>query len=181
MKNLFFKEFIWPLVIIAITSLVDIILRGYSITELRFLTKSLFSVNIIEILIILIFIIFAYRFLPLIHKKQLNCKRAKAFLNNWHEFKIVLQKYQNTKKGLQQKYSALRNKIEIDFNYFVEDIIKIQKATHRDYQDVVLRNFESCWQPRLLSHWQSEVRRQIPNELDCFDYILISLIEHSKK
>lgn len=176
-----FKEYIWPFLLIFAGGIVDILLRSFSVEEFRFLVKPIISINLVEIFIVVIIVIFAYKFIPSVYKKRGKKRRAENLLNNWRKFKTLLQKCQATKKDLQKEYTTLRNSIEKDFNFFLDDIIRIQKETHRNYQDIVLRNFENCWSPRKLSEWQSRVRRRIPDELDCFDYILVSLVEYFNK
>lgn len=180
MKTLF-KKYIWPFLLIFAGGMIDILLRSFSIERFQFLVKPIISINLVEIFIFVIIVIFAYKFIPSVYKKRSKKRRAENLLNNWRKFKALLQKYQTTKEDFQKDYTILRDDIEKDFNFFLDVIIKIQKETHRNYQDIVLRNFEACWSPRKLSEWQSRVRRRIPDELDCFDYILVSLVEHFSK
>ncbi len=176
------KDYIVPIAII-VGIAVDLLLRFYSPSGLNFLIRPLFSINTLEILLVIFVVYSLYKFVPLIRKKIIRRNRADRLLKDWQKFKHVLVRYSKGEPNhsLQQEYDGLRNEIEKDFNYFLNDIIKIQKASHRDYNELVLNNLEKCWLPRNLSDWQGEVARRIPKELDCFDYVFVGLTEEMEK
>jgi hypothetical protein len=162
---------------------VDLLLRFYSPSGLNFLIQPLFSINALEIILIVLVAYSIYRFFPSIYKKSARRNRANRLLNNWQKFKHILVQYNRGKQdhNLQQEYDILRDEVEKDFNYFLNDIIRIQRASHRNYNELVLQNLEKCWLPRNLSDWQREVAREIPKEVDCFDYVFVGLAEEMEK
>lgn len=175
------KDYLVPiLTIVGIAG--DLLLRFYSPSSLSFLIKPLFSINILEIILAIFIAYLLYKIIPSVRKRIVRKNRASRLFKNWQKFKHVLVRHQRGEQmhSLQQEYAALRESIEKDFNYFLNDIIRIQRSSHRNYNDLVLRNFEKCWSPRNLSEWRGEVAREIPKELDCFDYILVGLVEEFK-
>lgn len=183
--KLFFEEYLWPILLLFIGVLADITLRSFSIQSIDFLVAPFLSVNIIEIIIFTIFLVLGYRLMPPIYRKLKKQRRAEQFVKNWDSFKNLLLTYElfgpSKNSTDERKYAALRSCLEKDFNYFLDDIIEIQRRTHREYKDLVLSNFEACWSPRDIFKWKDVVQRQVPNELEGFDYIPISLIENLKK
>lgn len=176
------KDYIIPIVT-AVGVIIDLLLRVYSPSGLGFLIQPLFSINVLEIVLVVAIAYSLFRFVPPIRQKIARKNRANHLLKNWQDFKHILVLYSrgNQDHSLQQKYDILRDEIEKDFNYFLNDIIKTQRASHRNYNELVLQNLEKCWSPRNLSDWQGEVARQIPKEVDCFDYIFVGLAEEVDK
>lgn len=176
------KDYIVPIVTV-IGVAVDLLLRVYSPAGLGFLIQPLFFINVLEIVLVIAFAYSLYRFVPPIRQRIVRKNRASRLLENWQKFKHILVQYNrgNQDHSLQQEYDALRDEIEKDFNYFLNDIIRIQRASHRNYNELVLQNLEKCWSPRNLSDWQGEVQRQIPKEVDCFDYVFVGLAEETGK
>lgn len=181
MKNLL-KNYIVP-IITAGGVVIDFLFRIYSPTSLGFLIQPMFSINVLEIILIVAFSYSIYRFVPTIHLRIIRRNRACHLLKNWEKFKhiLVLHNTVGQKNDLQKEYDILRGEIEKDFNYFLDEIIKIQKASHRNYSEIALSNLEKCWSPRNISEWKGEVQRLIPKELDCFDYVFVGLAEEMKK
>lgn len=176
------KDYIVPIVTV-IGAVIDLLLRVYSPSGLSFLIQPLFSINVLEIVLVAAIAYSLFRFVPPIRQKIARKSRANRLLKNWQDFKHILVLYSrgNQNHDLQQKYDVLRDEIEKDFNYFLSDIIRIQRASHRNYNELVLQNLEKCWSPRNLSDWQREVARQIPNEIDGFDYVFVGLAEEIKR
>ena len=176
------KDYIVPISTV-LGIMVDLLLRFYSPSGLNFLIQPIFSINALEIILVVLIGYSVYRFVPSIYKKSARKNRANRLLNNWQKFKHILVQYNRGKQGhsLQQEYDVLRDEIERDFNYFLSDIIRIQRSSHRNYNELVLQNLEKCWSPRNLSDWQGEVARQIPKEVDCFDYVFVGLAEDMGK
>lgn len=170
-------------VVTGILTILDIALRNIDYANnLKFLIEPLFAVNILEIAILFLFVSIAYNFLPKKLSRLFLHQRAKKFYKNWKEFKKILIEYQETKNiELQKSYEDVREKLEEDFNFFAPSIHSIQNATHRQHNKLAINNFEHCFTVREIAEWQDKVRRQIPMELDCFDYLLISLKEDFKK
>ena len=164
-----FKEYIWPIALV----IIDILLRKFSIDN--FLVKPLFSINLIEIILLLGIIYLAYRLLPNIYKARNDKMRAKKFSDNWTKFKNIVEQYKRTTDiGLQGKYKSLRNQIQLDFNYFYLDLIDLINKTNPSYQSLILDNFQKCWESKELS-------KQGTEELKNFDYIVATLIRHFDK
>lgn len=164
-----FKEYIWPIALV----IIDILLRKFSIDN--FLVKPLFSINLIEIMLLLGIIYLAYRLLPNIYKARNDKMRAKKFSDNWTKFKNIVEQYKRTTDiGLQGKYKSLRNQIQLDFNYFYLDLIDLINKTNPSYQGLILDNFQKCWESKELSKQDTE-------ELKNFDYIVATLIRHFDK
>lgn len=117
--------------------------------------------------------------------KKKNIRKAKELLGNWIKLKSILENYQKTNNNdLQGEYVSLREKMAKSVNYFLKEIIEILSLkqmgeSHR--VRAILGNFEECWSPREISKWQDLVRRNVPRELDCFDYILYSLMGKLEK
>lgn len=166
-----------------ILTIADIILRNLNYADsLSFLVQPLLAINILEIAILLLLTSATYNFLPKKFSRILLYRRAKKFYESWKEFKKVLTEYSTTKDTrLQQPYGNIREKLEEDFNFFAPSIHSIQKATHREHNKLSISSFEHCFTVRNIAEWQNNVRREIPRELDCFDYLLISLKEDCKK
>lgn len=181
MKNIL-KDYIVPIATVA-GIIIDVLLRISSPTGLGFLIQPLFSINVLEILLVVAIAYSIYKFAPPIRRKIVRRNRANRLLSNWQKFKHILVLYNrgNHDHKLQQEYDVLRDEIEKDFNYFLSDIIRTQRSSHRNYNELVLQNLEKCWSPRNLSDWQREVARQIPNEVDGFDYVFVGLAEEMKK
>lgn len=176
------KDYIVPIVTV-VGIAIDILLRISSPTGFGFLIQPLFSINVLEIVLVAAITYSFYRFIPPIRQKITRKNRAGRLLENWQKFKHIFVLYErgNQDHNLQQEYDVLRDEIEKDFNYFLNDIIRIQRASHRNYNELVLQNLEKCWSPRNLSDWKGEVARQIPKEVDCFDYVFIGLAEEMSK
>jgi|SRR3989339_13894 len=169
--------------IVGLLTIVDIVLRNVSSTDqLKFLIAPLFSVNILEIAILLLLVSIAYNFLPKRLRRYFSYLRAKKFYNNWKEFKSILKEYSETQNSeLQKRYENVREKLEEDFNFFAPSIYNIQKATHRKKIEAVIERFEWCFKVGKISEWQNKIQRKIPEEIDVFDHLLISLKEDCKK
>ncbi len=75
----------------------------------------------------------------------------------------------------------LRTKVRDDVNYFLTDIADILTKTGSKYENVSLSNFQQCLVPDKIDEWVLTVRREIPRELDCFDYILAGLVRYFDK
>ena len=176
------KDYIVPIATV-VGIAIDILLRIFSPAGLGFLIRPLFSINILEILLVVAFVYSIYKFVPVMSQRIIRKNRANRLLRNWQRFKHILVLYSrgNQDHSLQQEYDVLRDEIERDFNYFLSDIIRIQRSSHRNYNELVLQNLEKCWSPRNLSDWQREVARQIPNEVDGFDYVFVGLAEEMEK
>ncbi len=181
MKNIL-KDYIVPIVTV-VGIVIDILLRISSPVGLGFLIQPLVSINILEVLLAATLVYSIYKFAPAIRQRIIRKNRANRLLRNWQRFKHILVLYSrgNQDHSLQQEYDVLRDEIEKDFNYFLSDIIRIQRSSHRNYNELVLQNLEKCWSPRNLSDWQREVARQIPNEIDGFDYVFVGLAEEIKR
>ncbi|MDD3144820.1 MAG: hypothetical protein PHV23_01775 [Candidatus Gracilibacteria bacterium] len=162
--------------------LIEFILKHKSYSG--FLLKPLFSINILNIFLIVIIIIISYNFLPKNYKIYSINRRANRFYKNWIKFKDILINYNSTKnENLQKEYSKLREIINIDFNFFMFDFIKIGKEKYPEYNLFFsgLNNLGECFSVREISKWQEEVRRTIPKELDCIDGMIIGLKEYFKR
>ena len=181
MKTLL-NDYIVPIITVG-GVVADFLFRIYSPTSLSFLIRPIFSINILEIILIVAIFYSICRFVPVIRSGIIKRNRANNLLVNWGKFKqlLVQSNTMEQNQSLQKEYSILRAEIEKDFNYFLDEIIKIQKASHRNYNEIVLRNLEKCWSPRNINEWKGEVLRLIPKALDCFDYVFVGLVEEMKK
>ena len=181
------KEFLKDhgnLIISIVFGILDVVLRIFPNANLKFLVRPLFTANMLEVAIAIVVVWYAYKFIPSVYRRRLNYKRSERLLDNWKIFKEVLSQYfvhGEKSQEILKEYSRLRTEIEQDFNFFLNDIVKIQQSTHRNEQDYALRNFENCLKPHRIEDWYRTVQRQIPDELNCFDYILIGLVEHFKR
>ena len=179
--NRLFKEYLWPVILIFLAGLFDIFLRNFSIEKLKILTEFSVSINIIEIFIIGLFIFYLSRFFPAEYKKRKNKFRATRLQTNWIKFKALLEQYVTTRKDSQAEYQDLRKRIREDLNYFLTDITDALKKTGYGQQLIVLNNFQQCFEPIKLNEWPQRVTRDIPRELECFDYILAALVRSFDK
>jgi hypothetical protein len=164
-----------------IVQVLEFVIKRLPLVEkLRFLTISLFSVNALELLLAVLLVMICYNLLPPRFEQLRRKKRAAHFQVMWDEFKRVLVEFSTTEnKDLQCKYSDLRKGLEKEFNYFVPSMLRIQKASHRgDTSGRALSNFEQCFSVPDISEWQRKVLYRKPEELDCFDSLLVSLREH---
>ena len=174
-----FREYIWPIVLIFLSGLLDIILRNFTSDKLKFLTKPFF--NLIEILVLVLLILYLNKFIPAAYKKKRNQARATGFRDDWREFKYILAQYIKSNEDCQKRYEVLRNKIREDFNYFLIDIEGILKKENDRELNIVLNNFQKCFEPAELKEWSAKVGREVPRELDCFDYIPAALVRYFDK
>jgi len=166
-------------IIASILVIVDILIKYIPITKLKFLTTPIISINVLEIIILIFIITIIYIFLPNFFLKNRNRKRAEEFFLNWKKFKDILQRYfQSGDENLQKDYEVIKEKLNVDFNYFAEEIKKISDSTHRSYNDIAISNFEQTFSPRLIKEWHGKINRRVPEEFDCFDYIPLSLMGH---
>lgn len=170
-------------IIASLLTIIDLFLKNYSTMNYgSFFTKSLFLVNLLEITIFILILFLFYKIFP---KKSLLLQiRSAKFLKNWYKFKKILEDYhswsnlqEDKVNKLKFEYIDVREALERDFNLFVSRIKEIQSRTHRQYNDSSINNFETCFSVRRIEDWKGQVRRIIPSELDCFDYLLISLKE----
>ena len=106
--------------IASILTIIDLSLKYNN--YLWFISKPFFSVNILEV-IIWFLIILIINILYLRYKGNWTLiKRSEKFYKNWEEFKNILVKYKSNRDTiLQKKYSKLRKKLELDFNFFRPD------------------------------------------------------------
>ncbi|GEM_PF-3041424 len=168
--------------IMSIVIIIDISLKYTKVPDVSFLTAPILSLNILQLLVFLILTVLIYRFLP---NKLSRIKlriRAETFWKNWKKFKNILIAYsKNPDERLQGKYEKIREKLEIDFNFFLPSIRSIQQATHRKNNELSISNFELCIRETNICRWETNVRRKIPDEINCFDYLIIALKEDCKK
>ena len=145
---------------------------------MNFFVTPIFEFSILRIVILVFVMILIFKLLPI--KQMLLKQRATKFYNNWSRFKKILELYWGDKdKNLTTEYNTLQKKLMNDFAFFNKKIIEIQRSLHKsDWLDRILYNFEQCFETRSIEKWKDEVRRTIPKELDCFDYLLISLKEN---
>lgn len=177
------KDYILP-VVGGIGVIVDVALRVFSPDSLDFLFKPFIAINLVEAIVFLVLALWCYRLIPSVYRKIKDRKRAEYFLKTWKEFKKLLLRHyiQGEAAGnLQEEYAKVRECLETDFNYFLDEITRLQRSNHRSYPDLVLRNFEACFRPRRIEVWGVEVGRRVPEEVDGFDYILVGLAESFKK
>ena len=165
-----------------ILAIADAILKYVKISDLSLLTKPLVAINLLEVIILLVVMLFIYRFLPgKLYHVYLQ-RRSGKFWQNWKRFKQLLTVYSKTNNdNIQKEYEELREKLEIDFNFFLSSIKSIQEVSHRQHNDVIIGNFEQCITVRDIADWQNKIKRTIPAEIDCFDYLIIALKEGWKK
>lgn len=120
--------------------------------------------------------------LQLEYKKRKNKLKAEKLSSNWTKFKIILERYKTTPEEYSlQEYQVLRKEIREDLNYFLSDITEILSNAGQNHLDIVLNNFQQCFEPTDLKEWFGSVKREVSRELDCFDYILASLVRHFDK
>ena len=83
----------------------------------------------------------------------------------------MLNAYSKTNdKKLQCEYRKLREKLELDFNFFLPSIKSIQEASHREEIAWYIDRLEGCFRARKIS-----------NGIDYLDYLIIALKEDAKK
>ena len=163
--------------VVGVITAADIILRFANIRSLSFLTKSFLTINLLEIIILLVLMTFVYRFIPgKLYRIYLQ-RRSEKFWNNWKRFKGLLTSYSESQdKSLQKEYEKIREELEVDFNFFVSSIQSIQKATHRQYSEISIGNLEQYI--RIENIWDFQGN---PKETNNFDYLIIALKEDWKK
>lgn len=203
----FTEKLTW--IIISILTIFDWILKhSESISYWSLLVKPLTSINLLEIFIFIWVVFLSYKF---INRKPLwkraknflkNWYRFKYLLENYNN---SVSRYESNKKKqsdpfthkeydstmdfqleqsikkMKYEYFDIRDQLEIDFNFFISKIKEIQSKTHRQHNDLSIRNFEHCFLVRNIEDWENQIKREIPRELDCFDYLLISLKEECNK
>ncbi len=162
--------------------LIDIILRYTETPNLSLLTTMILPLNILEILIALIFIVLVYRFLPNNLSRIKYRIRAEYFWKNWKTFKELLNTYSNTNdKKSQCEYKRLREKLELDFNFFVSPMKSVQEASHRKEIVWYIDRLEECFRARNIDDWESKSGHKISDGIDYLDYLIIALKEDAKK
>lgn len=169
------------LVIAAVLAIIEFFVeRLPKVHWLNFLSIKLIEINILRIILIFIVVIIFHKFIPIRYKSHKNKQRAENFRNNWNEFKEILIDYKKSgEPSLQERYSCLRDDLERDFGYFRPTILSIESLAHRTkHLDGVLIYFELCFSVRDISRWSEKIQRGIPEELDCFDYLLNALVGH---
>ncbi len=175
------KEIVIPAISVVFGSLLDLFLRTTPVNSLSFLTAPLFSLNLIEVALVIFVVVMGYRLIPRNCKRLINRSRAKRFQSNWEQFKALLARYQATNENLQSKYGVLRVRTREDVNYFLTDIAEVLAQTGRQHENQAFNNFMQCLMPEKIEDWQGKVQRRIPEELDCFDYIPASLVRRFDK
>lgn len=169
-------------IIVWALTILDLIFKY--IDKISYLTNPIFKINILEVIIIVLIIIITYDFIPKNYKKININYRAERFYKNWIKFKDILIEYDLTQnEKLQNKYSKLREIINTDFNFFKSDFIKIEKEKNPKYNWVFLwlNNLWQLFSVREILKWQEEVKRSIPKELDCFDWMILWVKEYIKR
>ena len=162
-------------IIASVLAILDMLCKYIPDIKLGYITKPILYINLLELTILFFLIVIVYNFMPSVFAKNRNRRRAKRFYNNWVEFKNVLQKFSQTgDESLQKEYYDLKKILELDFNYFSQKIKEIGDSSHRGSNDISLWNFERTFSPRLLKEWRAKINRQLPDQLDCFDYIPLS-------
>jgi hypothetical protein len=172
-----FKEYIWPIILIVL----EIVLRAFPIEKLEFLRRPRVCLNLIEVLILVCLVFWLKGFLPVTYKKRRNRTRARRLQINWQKFKAILEQYIRENIDSQNQYKILRDQIREDINYFLADINDVLKNISGDEQNSILYQFQQCFEPIELKEWYAKVRRQVPSDLDCFDYIPAALVRHFDK
>ena len=94
----------------------------------------------------------------------------------------MLNAYSKTNdKKLQCEYRKLREKLELDFNFFLPSIKSIQEASHREEIAWYIDRLEGCFRARNIGDWESKSDHKISNGIDYLDYLIIALKEDAKK
>ena len=75
----------------------------------------------------------------------------------------------------------ITNILKFDYYFFKDKIHEIQKKLEKQHIHLVLNNFEECFNIRQINNREEKVRRKIPEELDCFDDIVIEIKEYYNK
>lgn len=166
-------------IIISLLTIFDWVSNNKIIFEgkLWFLTMPIIDLSILRIILLILVLVLISKIFPI--SKIFQRIRANHFYQNWLDFKKIIEEYSKTNNlELNKKYSYLQEKLMQDFHFFNKKIIELQSQTHKEHIPSTLRAFEQCFSIRNIENWEQEVRRVIPRELDCFDYLLIGLKEN---
>lgn len=145
---------------------------------LQFLSKKVVEINVLRLILIVFLVIILHQVIPSYCNRIRNKKRAERFKSTWNYFKDILIEYSNSgDTSLQGRYFELRECLEKEIGYFRPTILNVESLSHRTkFLDEILKNFEQCFSIRDISKWSEKVKRRIPEELDCFDYLLNALV-----
>lgn len=141
------------------------------------LTKYDFSLNIIQILIIIFWLLIINKIILDINNKSLRELRVENFYKNWCNFKTILIKHKNWILNLEKEYWKIRHSLQKDMWYFSNSFLEIKKNEDPKYNwcFIELINLEECIWVREIKDWENKVKRRIPDELDCFDNMILKL------
>lgn len=149
---------------------------------LDWFTKPRGSFNVLYILLIIFLLVFAFIYNSKYLVKLKYRYRANRFYKNRIKLKNLLVKYQwNTDISLQAEYEKVTFKLKNDYHFFIEKIHEIQFSLGNEHINLTLRNFEECFSVREIKDREWKVRRRIPDELDCFDFLVIGIKEFYNK
>jgi hypothetical protein len=165
----------------AVVVILDFLLRRFSPENwLSILAAPILSISLLRLFFIVLVMVLVWTLLPPRFQHAQTKRRAAAFGHAWGEFKHLLTQYSlKADSEFQGEYSQLREHLRKDFNHFAALMLQIEEASHRsDTARAVLFNLEHCFSPPHIENWQETVARRIPEELDCFDYLFISLLEN---
>ena len=131
------KKLVDPLSITAsLLIILDFFSRRFSI---NFISKPLFAINIVEIILIALIAIVVYKYLTMLHLRKKNLQRAENFIDNWKKFKSILEDYSKSKEeSLQKEYDLIREKLDEDFNYFAQNLIYNFQINHLNYHIILV-------------------------------------------
>lgn len=145
------------------------------------LTKEI-HLNILYVFLIIFIIILAFLYNPKYITKIAYKYRAKRLYKNWINFKNILIKYKESKdNSLQKNFGKITDQLKSDYYFLKKEIYETQRSFDREYINNILDGFELCFSVRKINERQNKVRRTIPEELDCFDYLILEVKEHYNK
>ncbi len=159
-----------------ILTIADLAFRYWKLIKFDILTTPIISLNTLEIVIVVLCAILGYRLLPKNLNRLYFQSKAKNFHKNWKKFKNILVEYQQQKNpNLQKDYKKIREKLLDDFNFFLPTIKSIKHRPYKDTEDIALTNLENCIFVSNIENWFQEIKRKVPEELDCFDCFIANL------
>jgi hypothetical protein len=144
------------------------------------LTEPLLTLNGLRLLASLLVAVFLYRVLPLRLGLYHRRSRSRAFSRRWYRFKNVLGRYERSHdSSLQSEHADLRERLQRDLSYFTPATIRILRAfPGGDDAENSVSSLCQCFDIERLSEWRMQVGRRIPEEIDCFDRLILALVEH---
>lgn len=169
-----------------ISGIIDVLIKKEIIPLQSLINFSQFkiSLNVFELIIIgaliyLLMLLFENKGGQLLFS-FIKKYRARSLKNYWGQFKAILLEYKETHdENLSEKYVEVRKKLDENYQLFSKELHEnpfyTSSGNDLERHRTVLQELEFTFSPKQLREWTERVKRSIPRELDCYDFIFIRL------